>query len=433
MRHPGPGPRAASVPALLCLLALAAAASLPAQVVERQVPVDSTLDVFEITPELRNSLDLFPGVPGFESARLFSTDAGTFVLEITARREGRLIRTRRLLDPEELTAFRADLGRRAAALDAPLVRSREGRGELVLGHTLLALGFHGWAVPVVLDLDSTRGRVAAYLLTAGAGFYLPYHLTRNRSVTEAHRRLSLWGASRGGIAGATLGGLLEGDGGDERVHLGLALAGSVAGSLGGFAVAGSARPEEGTAALWSAMGDFGMAFGFGSALAAGFYDRESVIAENGFSEESYVNLRAGNALGLLGTGAGLLAGRWMGEREDYTVGDATVLRASGLLGAHVALPVANALDADDEGHVAAALVGAAAGIGVGDRLLRPESFSAGQGILVAVGQLAGGLSALGLAYLVDDGADELTYLTTSALGSVAGFTLTFRALGGGSR
>lgn len=422
-------PLRGALPALLvAVLLLRPGSSLSAQEVERQVPVDSTLGLVEITPEIRRELGLFPEVERFEAARLFATAQGRFVLEITSEPRGRLTRERRIMAPEEVARFRSELARRVAVRGGAVARSSEGRGGLVLGETLLGLGFYGPVLPIVFDVDSDRGAVAAYLLTAGASFYLPYRLTRNRSVTDTHRRLTLYGATRGALLGGTLGSLIEGDHGDERVYLGLAMAASVAGSLAGF---GAARPSvsEGKAALWSTMGDFGFAFGFGAAAAAGFYDRESVIAEGGFSDERYVNLRAGHALGLLGAAGGLATGYWLGEREDYTVGDATVLRSSGLLGAQLALPVANVLGGDDEGpYMTAALSGAALGIVAGNRLLRPEAFSPSQGLLVAAGQLAGGLSALGLTYLLSSGADDLAYLTTSALGSAAGFALTFRAL-----
>ncbi len=61
----------------------------------------------------------------------------------------------------------------------------------MLVETILGLGFYGWAVPVGFDIDSDRGAVAAYLLTAGASFYLPYRITRNTSVTVPGGQLLL--------------------------------------------------------------------------------------------------------------------------------------------------------------------------------------------------------------------------------------------------
>lgn len=409
---------------------------LQGQVLERQVPVLPAQSITEISPEIRRDLELFPEVEGFLAARLFSLQGGGWILEISARREGTLVRERRTLSESALRELRGDLEARIAGRGGDVVRTREGRGGLVLGQTLLGLGFYGWAVPVALDVDSSRGVAAAYLLTAGASFLIPYQLTRRASVSEVHRNLTLYGATRGGAYGATLAGLILGrdeDSSDtwERLHFGLAVVGSVAGAFTGYRVADRTRTDEGTAALWGVLGDYGLLWGFGSAYAGGLYD-ETVTrdpADNPIGSERE-HLRWGHAAALAGAGLGLWAGRRLGSSEAYTVGDATVLRSGGILGAQLALPVANAVGSEDgETYAGAAVLGSVLGLGISNRLLRPESLSGGSGLLVAAGQLAGGLLGAGVTYLLDGGdADELAYLTTSALGSLAGFALTFRAV-----
>src|SRR5262245_59462476 len=164
----------------LAILVLLLAAPLAAQVVrEVQVPIDPERGVVEVDPDLRRELGLFPEVVGFESARLFRQDDGTLILEITRVENGTLVRERQRVSDEQLAVFRGDLGGRFAAQGRTRAFDRSGRTGLVVTETLLGVGLYGWAIPVGFDIDSDRGAVASYLLTAGLSFYLPYRLTRN--------------------------------------------------------------------------------------------------------------------------------------------------------------------------------------------------------------------------------------------------------------
>src|SRR5687767_7282714 len=100
---------------LLLLLCLGAPVAAQQTIRETQVPVDPEREVTEIGPDLRRELGLFPGVQGFQSARLFRQDDGTLILEIARVEAGALVRERQRLGAEQLAAFRADLGGRLAA------------------------------------------------------------------------------------------------------------------------------------------------------------------------------------------------------------------------------------------------------------------------------------------------------------------------------
>lgn len=444
-------------------------------IVERQVPVDSTRSIWEIGPELRSELGLFSDIDGFQAARLFELQDGRTVLEISYRRDGRLWRERRELPPEVLASLRSHLAERLAEVqpdrpppedvDEPERRedpqrapdevvaedqsvsplNQEGRGRMILGETLIGLGFYGWAVPEVLDLDDERPVVAAYLLTAGASFYLPYRLTRNAEVSDAHRHMVLWGATRGALYGY-LGASAATDDDDfgRSENLGAALGTSVAASYLGYrAVAWAADGDEGTSVLWTSLADAGTLAGFGIAYVAGFYDDVEVEREVddpfGGGRRTVVqtepsNPRLADLTALALTGAGLAGGRWLGTTDDYTVGDVSALRSITLLGAQAALPLAElTVGPDDERgkrYVAGMLAGGAAGIAAGSRILRGRSFSSSEGLILNAGHLAGGLAALGLTWLLtpDGEGHELLYTTTSAVGSAAGLALTYRAL-----
>lgn len=431
------------LPLILLVLAggTAAPRALPGQVTqrERQEAVAPALGIVEITPELRSRLGLFPGVEGFRAARLLVREDGVTVLEVESGTAGRVVRERRVLGPGELEAFQEELADRTVAAGRALVATREGRGGLVLGHTLLGLGYHGWAVPVALDLSSSRGAVAAYLLTAGASFLAPYALTRERSVTRAHRNLTLYGGTRGVVGGLFLGDLLISDdspGNDSdrsRARFGGGVVLGWTGALLGFAAAQRAHPPEGTAALWSALGDAGLAGGAALALAAGPYTEVQRVVREGeltYTETRLRNRRLGHALTLAGHGAGLAAGAWLGERRDYSTGDATALRSAAVLGAQVGLTAARSASDDRQLLAGSALAAGVGGILAGDRLLRERSLEGGAGLLVAAGHVAGGATALGITYLAteDMGDRPVLFLTTSTLGSLFGAGLVWRAV-----
>jgi hypothetical protein len=360
------------------------------------------------------------------------------LLEIESRVAGRLTRERRELSPAELAELRALVAGRLAEGGGVLAGTREGRGGLVLGQTLLGLGYHGWAVPVALDVETTQAGVAAYLLTAGSTFFLSYRLTRDRTVSDAHRDLSLYGGTRGILFGALAADAASyaDDGAADRARLGAGVIGGLGGSLLGFLAVDRYAPDDGTAALWGAMGDVGFAAGATIAYAAGPYTSHDVLHEEfGFVESELRNRALGHAMTLSGGVVGLLAGRWLGGREAYTEGNVHSLRSAILLGAQTGLTSTRAVGTEHDRTLAAgALAGAGAGLYLGNRLLRGNRFTAGEGLLVSAGHLAGGATALGITYLLVEEIDDhpLLYLATSTVGSLLGAGLTYRALGEGS-
>lgn len=411
---------------------------------ERQEPLLPELGIVEIDPELRDRMGLFAEVEDFRRARLFLRYGVAPILEIESVRDGRVERERRLLSDSDLSALRMDLEERYAAAQLPPPERRppegqEGRGSLVLGHTLLGLAYHGWAVPVALDIDSAQGAVAAYLLTAGATFYLPYRLTRDRPATRVHRDLSMYGGTRGIGAGLLMGdALADPDGSNSsRIRLATGILGGWAGALVGYGVAGRAAPDEGTAALWTALGDAGFAAGALTAFVAGPYDRETVEVRDGdfvYEEDRVRNRALGHAITLTGGASGLAAGRWLAPRYPMTEGNVTVLRSAGILGAHLGVAAGRLATDEDRVLAGALLVGGLGGTALSLPLLERRRFTEGEGLLVAAGHLAGGATALGVTYLIVSEVEDRasTYLTTSALGSLLGAGLVARALDPGS-
>ena len=421
---------------------------------EVQVPLDPERGVMEIGTDLRRELGLFVDVAGFQVARLFRQDDGSLILEISRVEGGVLTRERQRLADAALTAFRVDLGARLVSRGQSRVVKRSGRSGLVLMETLLGVGLYGWAVPVGLDIESSRGTVAAYMLTAGLSFYLPYRITRNASVSITERNAAVWGGTRGIAHGLMLGNVLTGpdepydpndpnrDENDDRITALAMLGTSVVETVIGYQIADALDASEGEVALWGAAGDFGISFGYALSYVAGLFDEDVEICEFDYCYvEEFRGARAGHGAAL----AVAMASPWIahltGEGVRYTIGDVRALRSFGLLGAQLALPGAWAAFRDDDQEddipgrpvVGALLAGSAAGIWLSNRALASRSLSGGDGLLVLAGHMAGGLGALGVTYLLDSGesADELVYMTTSALGSAAGSLLTLRAVSGG--
>jgi hypothetical protein len=187
---------------------------------------------------------------------------------------------------------------------------------------------------------------------------------------------------------------------------------------------------QGTADFRETLADFSTAAGFGLAYVAGLYDDEIIVGDEGTVTDE-PDLLPAHLLALGVAGAGITAAHWAGEDGRYTSGDVHVLRSIGVLGAQALLPVANLIDDDDAKiHVAAAIAGAAPALFLGDRILRRQDFSGGDGLLVAAGHLAGGLLGAGLTYLadLDTDRDDLIYIAATTAGSAAGLLFTYRAL-----
>ncbi|TVR66015.1 MAG: hypothetical protein EA422_02785 [Gemmatimonadales bacterium] len=406
---------------------------------ERQTLLLPEAGILEITPTLRARAGLFPDLRDFQGARLFQGEDGALVVEVAWLEEGRLVRQRRPLSEAELAALRRTLAESLARAGAAAVDTQDGRGGLVLGHTLLGVAYHGWAVPVALDVSSAQGAVAAYLLTAGTTFYLPYRLTRHRTVTDTHRNLSLYGGSRGIVSGLFAGDLVGGDRedgrGSGRARLAGGVVGGAAGGTLGFMAVDRWNPELGDAELWAALGDAGLLVGAATAYLAGPYKEETFTRrDNGFefTDTRIRSRRVGHALTLAGQGAGLAAGAWLGGRRSYSTGDVSALRSATIAGVQTGASAARLAGVDEWGDavVGAMLAGGLGGLVAGDRWMGPRGLSTGEGLLVNAAHLAGTATAAGLTYLLVDEIDgnETLLLSASTVGGILGAGLVWRAV-----
>jgi hypothetical protein len=407
---------------LLSLAVLTAPARASGQ--EVQVALDEAGRVDEIDRALARRTGLFiHEYPQLQMVRLYRVEPDAYVLEVTEQRDGRAVRQRISMTADEVQALRARVSAALEVATPERVLDQDGRFLLVGATTLLGLGYYGWAVPAILDLDG-RGAVAAYMFTAGGSFVVPFLYTRTRPVTYGMANAGFWGATRGIAAGSYLAVLLDPEPG-QRAVLGLGMAGSLGTGLAMYEWARRTDMPAGDAHVIGNHGDFGHMWGL-STMGIIQPDQPRVVV----------------ATLLAGSGLGVWWGASRAPRLPYTWGDAEIQRGAFWLGAWNSIALWEIVAGGDPGtdmeRVLGAMLigGSAGGLYLADRVLLPgHDFSAGQGILVNLGAVAGGLLGLGVAYLVaPERVDRPTiFLTLGALGANAGFGLTYYALADDAR
>lgn len=396
------------------LLLLFSVSTASAQEVRRAFDPDGRIET--IDSRLAEKLGLFSEYEGFQEARLYQQADSAFVLEIVYRPGPETLRDRRSLSASEVERLRARVEKRLRSSGSSSSLDQEGRTELLVNSTLLSLGFYGYALPVSLGIEDGTGVAALYMLTSGAGFFAPYALTRDRPVTEGQTKLFQYGGTRGIAHGALIGLLAAGDELSVRGFMGSALATSVGEALAGFGLAGTRRIDQGTAETIGAGGDFGLGLGLGVGFLIDPDDPEPRTV-------------AGPALA--GSLAGLLTGRYLSRRTTYTPGDARVLRVLGSLGALSGLAAADLAGIrNTRALLGSTMATSVVGFGLAHRLLRSRDVPTNSGTFTALGTTGGGLTGLGIAYLLTgeefEDADATPFLTLGTLGAAAGFGLMYR-------
>lgn len=372
------------------------------------VAIDEQGKIELIDSQLEKKLNLFQEYENFKEARLFKVSDSAYVLEISCEKEKKLTRTRLPLNAREVEELRKKVTERIQTKSPEAALDQEGRTKLISGSLSLSLGFYGWALPAALKVNDGKLIVGLYMLTGAAGFYVPFSVTKNRPVSEAATTLYLYGGTRGIWHGFALAGMFSDHFSRGYFSAGMGL--SLAEAIIGFNLANAYKMSTGTAEVITVGGDFGLGLGLGT----------SVLLES--EKVSY------NANILLGSGLGLVAGKLLADRQPYTRGDALVLQGSGALGAFIPLAVVDMFNTKNEKtYVAASMFGSVVGLGIGQKLVQGKDFSTGQGLLVELSELAGGLLGLGFAYLVTPEGEENStfFLTSSAAGATGGFWLMY--------
>lgn len=450
----------------ITVLAVLAAPIRAAWAQEIQVPLDEAGRIEAISADLARRLGLFADVDGLREVLLFQLPDSTFVLEVTsAAPRGRLRRERRPLSVAEGLAFRRDVTVRIAERARTAGLDQSGRTKLVAGATLLGLFYYGWATAVALDPEDTRASVAAYMVTAGSAFFVPFLATRNRTVPDAVATMALWGGTRGALHGYLAADLIGTPSDETKFGWSVGI-GAAEMAIGGVAAHGLGMTS-GRAEVTGAGGDLGLGYGWGIADLLKLNERyDSVtVPDGGGGSYSYEvhDRTAQQAVTLAGAVLGLGGGYMLGATDEWTRGDAVIFRNVALIGGLAGVAVGDVIqgphtvtdsfpgggsysyveDGFSGTQTAAGLVGATAGMVLGRALVAKRNFTTNQGTLLTLSPLAGGLLGLGIAYLAtpeknsdydpsvpyeDPNDHSELYLTVSALGAAAGFAALYPAL-----
>lgn len=424
--------RLASLALALAALTLGLAAPRGAHAAERQVTFDRAGRITRVDEALARRLGMFiERYEGFREARLFmltaaagdsasdSTATNRFVLEITILRGGQLLRERELYTTGQVSALRADVESRMAAAEPERDKlDQEGRPRLLLGSATLGLGFYGWAVPYVFEVQDGSQAFGAYLLTAGASCFLPMMLTAHARVTVSDASLYWYGSTRGIVHGLLLNDAVQGNGSQGQSAVATAMITSLLEGSLGYAYARSGHLDAGTVQTMATGGDYGLLWGF------------SLANLTNSAADDFRPATSGTML--ITSLAGIAGGRALAAHRAYSNGDAAVMRSAGFVGLLAASAVADIGDTGDgisKSYATAFLAGSLTGLAVGDRLVAGREFTAGDGLVIQLGASAGALMGLGIVAVVNPQGDTSTpYLASAAVGSALGYAMAYSGL-----
>jgi len=428
----------------LSIAAPFAAAPVVAQrapAIETPVPFDSAGRVLAMTPTLLSRLAIiapaWPVSGSFREARLFRTDAGTFVL-VVQRTDGSVARF--TLDDEARTALQLAVrsgllaqgtGGQRLTTDAitGLEVSQPAGNRFVRNQTLLGLVAYGPATAALLSDASPAAAAGGYFLAAGTSFFVAAQTVKNRTVTRAQSSLASHGGTRGAAAGAAVAAIANANSGPGWGAP--ILLGAIGGTVGGYRHARGLSDGEAASAGFVAdlaaltvLGVGGAADAFRRETRQVFFDPERpdlsyTETEDNLRTPGKVTLGAAIGASVLGYALGPRYAR----RASYnvTAGDVSVAFASAALGAlaATALPGDNA---DQTTMFGVATAGMLTGAWLADRaLVRTYDRTSADGTLVQLGALAGALMGGGVAAITEANRQGALALVTAGgtLGLVA--------------
>ena len=381
-----------------------------------QVPLDRAGRVQRIDAALAHRIRMFTDRPNFQEARLFQLADSSFVLEISSLSGAGISRERVPLSAASADSLRGVVSAGLVEYRTTPTIDSSGRPLFVSATTLTCFGFYGWAIPYLFEENaSSEVQTGTYLVTASAGTFVPLWLTRNRSVSMGSALMSWYGMSRGTLHGALLPLALSDDPGDKAPVAG-AFALSIAEGIAGFEWAARTYMTEGSAATITNGADFGVLYGLG------------------FSHLFDADASGGAAGALIGSGVGLAAAAVYAPRRVHTYGDASVMRTAGWVGGYLGLALEQTLGHEDyeyeKSTTAAAMIGATAGLILGDGLVRRTDFTFGQSLVVDLCTIGGGLFGLGIGAFASGDADvqRRVFWSASSLGALGGYAIGY-ALG----
>jgi hypothetical protein len=400
---------------------------------EVQVPIDSLKNIEIIDEELEDKLNLFPEYENFREARLFQKDPQNYILEISYKKDGKLVRTKKDMTAVELENFRISLNSQITVKAPSVGLDHSGRAMFLTGTTMLSLGYYGWSVPYMLN---TRDEISVglYMITAGAGFFLPYSLTKESKITKGMANLSIGAATMGLAHGALLWdifglskettttdpyGYSTSDYNARSLNLFMTVT-SVSELLAGYFYAKNNNVSEGRANIINSSSIIGGLYGLG----AGIIIKEPVDEWNTWT----MSMPA-----LVGTVGGAAFGNYLANQQHFAPGDATVMTQPGVIGGLAGGTLLAFIEPDDYRiALSTIMLSTALGFYVGNELIKGYDFSTSYASYISLGTFGGGLVGTGLAAIFLNDSDGKTVLRVGGLlvtaGTALGYGLTYNSL-----
>ena len=385
------------------------------------VPFDVESKIVTYTATLEKQLGLFPDVPELVEARIWMSPDSVYTLEISSGMGDRFVRSRRTLTREQVLDIQTRfLAARRATLQT-MGLDQSGRPTVLWTTTLLGTAYYGTAFGLVAFGDSFGdGPVTSalpYLFAGSAGYFIPYLLTMNTTVTQGDAVLMQNALAQGigvgwGLTSVILGDKIV-DGDNYRIGFGLSILTGIGGTVAAYKFSRSHNLGVGHADVIGTSSLFGGLTGLMTAF--------TVLGSTDFTGSEWVRIIPASAL--IGSAAGVMLGHAAAKAQPYSAGDADVYRLSGLIGAALPYCVSSAASFSGDPEIVTALTAmtTVAGLYVGDRLVMGKDYSPEEGNYISLGTVGGALLGLGLAVMVE--ADEFFPLMVLG-GGTAGFALT---------
>ncbi|GAC1480151.1 MAG: hypothetical protein NVS1B4_25200 [Gemmatimonadaceae bacterium] len=406
----------------LTALLVATPAAVRAQAVETAQSFDSAGRVVAITPSVAARLQLVPPawrITGeYDEARLYAVGDTGYVIVVT-RTSGVL--ERYPITVADVRTLRARTATLPPGLEEQLSKGIERAGRsigratndaFVRDQTILGLGAYAPAFAVALT-PNNAGRVAAYVLAAGATFFTAAEVARQMPVSPQTNRLATHAGAFGSLIGLAT---AYAAGGATQARGAGALVGGIGGTAAALTFGGDLTEGQ------SAASRFGALAGAVTALGGVLSNRPR--ADSGDLTRGEAGILAGSTV------AGYLIGAAYPKAVSYNVtpGDVGMLATTGALGVLTASAFVANGHPSDRTIARALLAGWVGGIVFGDlAVVRRLDVSDSEAPIIALGTGAGALMGAGIAGLTGGrGTNSALVRGMGAAGGIAGLALTSR-------
>jgi hypothetical protein len=374
---------------------------------EQRVSILPKKNIHVITKDDIKNTNLYSNVSGFISAELYLQADSSFVVEINYSANSNYYKTRTEYTFVALQIYRDSLNE---ALSNAVDQS--GRVIHLMGTTAVGLGYYSVVNTIATSNASSSGKLplAAYMLSAGSSFFIPFYATQNKPFTLAQASMSFHGQTRGILYGMALSEVLyekrpttdlasyyypdpefyEESRKNRNINRNVLLYSGFAGSVGlGLAnnyVAKKFNYSVGQASMNQ------LAFDFGTLHGLAYSEMTGMLGHN--SKGTFGMLLASSTL--YG-----FAGHYYAMQKNYSLGDAIVMRNTLFLGTSLTIPFLTLFELRNEDPVVYTMfAGSVLGALGGNYILQDKTFTTKDALMISLGNVTGGFFGLGTAFLI---------------------------------